>query len=130
MLRLLRRLNMARLSLYEHPDGCTTEGGNVVVYDMTENVAHFGAASVSGPALRWELEVGGDGAGASLSEEIELPAGPLIMRADRIDFPPGGIAYRHTHPGPGIRRLVMGTIRIETCAPFSPAAFCARVPDG
>ena len=52
------------------------------------------------------------------------------MRADRIDFPPGGIAYRHTHPGPGIRRLVMGTIRIETCAPFSPAAFCAPVPNG
>ena len=22
------------------------------------------------------------------------------MRCDRVDFPPGGIAYRHTHPGP------------------------------
>eukprot|EP01051_Picozoa_sp_SAG22_P029325 SAG22_NODE_10810_length_515_cov_0.632212_2_plen_69_part_01 len=43
-----------------------------------------------------------------------VPAGPLIMRCDRIDFPPGGIAYRHTHPGPGIRRLLFGSINIET----------------
>ena len=36
------------------------------------------------------------------------------MRCDRVDFPPGGVAYRHTHPGPGIRRLLFGSIRIET----------------
>jgi quercetin dioxygenase-like cupin family protein len=35
------------------------------------------------------------------------------MRHDRVDFPPGGIAYRHTHPGPGIRYLLHGRIRIE-----------------
>jgi quercetin dioxygenase-like cupin family protein len=31
-----------------------------------------------------------------------------------VDFPPGGIAYRHTHPGPGIRCLLFGSIRIES----------------
>ena len=36
------------------------------------------------------------------------------MRCDRVDFPPGGVAYRHTHPGPGIRCLLQGSIRIET----------------
>jgi quercetin dioxygenase-like cupin family protein len=36
------------------------------------------------------------------------------MRCDRVDFPPGGIAYRHTHPGPGIRCLLFGSIRIES----------------
>ena len=36
------------------------------------------------------------------------------MRCDRVDFPPGGIAYRHTHPGPGIRCLLAGRIRIES----------------
>ena len=36
------------------------------------------------------------------------------MRCDRVDFPPGGIAYRHTHPGPGIRCLLTGRIRIES----------------
>ena len=36
------------------------------------------------------------------------------MRVDRVDFPPGGVAYRHTHPGPGIRCLLFGSIRIES----------------
>ena len=27
---------------------------------------------------------------------------------------PGGIAYTHTHPGPGIRYLLEGTLRIES----------------
>ena len=36
-----------------------------------------------------------------------------MVRCDRIDFPPGGVAYRHTHPGAGIRRLLFGSIRIE-----------------
>ena len=36
------------------------------------------------------------------------------MRCDRVDFPPGGVAYRHTHPGPGIRCLLTGRIRIES----------------
>jgi quercetin dioxygenase-like cupin family protein len=36
------------------------------------------------------------------------------MRCDRVDFPPGGVAYRHTHPGPGIRYLMYGSIRIES----------------
>lgn len=37
-----------------------------------------------------------------------------LMRCDRVDFPPGGIAYLHTHQGPGIRCLVQGRIRVET----------------
>lgn len=36
------------------------------------------------------------------------------MRCDRVDFPPGGVAHRHTHPGPGIRCLLHGRIRIES----------------
>ena len=31
-----------------------------------------------------------------------------------MDFPPGGVAYRHTHPGPGIRCLLVGEIRIDS----------------
>ncbi len=30
-----------------------------------------------------------------------------------MDFPPGGIAYTHTHRGPGIRCLLGGEIRIR-----------------
>jgi aflatoxin B1 aldehyde reductase len=104
-----------RLSLYERPHGCRTEPGNRVVYDINANEAHFGRADVSGPALLWELHTDEAAAAAAepeLSEEITLTDGPLIMRCDRIDFPPGGVAYRHTHPGPGIRRLVSGSITI------------------
>jgi hypothetical protein len=110
---------MVRLVLYERPNGCVSEPGNTVTYDVTANAAFFGACAVSGPALQWKLEPSAvattdDGDELSLSEELELPEGPLIMRCDRIDFPPGGIAYTHTHPGPGIRRLVAGTIDIRT----------------
>ena len=48
-----------------------------------------------------------------LAAPVEVEPG-WLMRHDRIDFPPGGIAYRHTHPGPGIRYLVHGSIRIES----------------
>jgi len=101
-----------RLSLYEHPEGVEAQEGNRVVFDLARNEAHFGAAAVAGPALVWEL--GESGAGASLSAEVELDPGVgWILRCDRIDFPPEGVAYRHTHPGPGIRRLLFGSITID-----------------
>ena len=43
-----------------------------------------------------------------------LPKGELLMRGDSVGFPPGGVAYRHRHQGPGIRCLVEGGIRIDT----------------
>ena len=101
------------LSLHEHPDGVATGPANRVVYDLGRNEAHFGAATVDGPALVWEL-TDREAPGAALSAAVELdPAVEWLMRCDRIDFPPGGVAYRHTHPGAGIRRLLFGSIRIE-----------------
>jgi hypothetical protein len=100
------------LALYEHPDGVETMGGNVAVYDVDGNTAHFGAASVPGRALVWRLEDEAE-AGAKLAAPVEVD-GDWLMRCDRVDFPPGGIAYRHTHPGPGIRCLLFGSIRIES----------------
>lgn len=69
--------------------------------------------------LRFEL-VPGDGRGDDAGTPTFLapvtldPAQPYLIRCDRVDFPPGGIAYRHTHQGPGIRCLQSGSIRIET----------------
>ncbi len=88
-----------KLSLHEHPHGVETGPGSHVVYDIAANEAHFGAARVEGPAVVWKLDV-------------DDPRG-WIVRCDRIDFPPGGIAYRHTHPGPGIRRVLFGSIEIN-----------------
>ncbi len=49
-----------------------------------------------------------------MARELALPAGEYLLRCDRVDFPPGGEAYPHTHQGPGIRVLLFGSIRIET----------------
>lgn len=115
-----------RLTLLEHPGGVTVPGGPGVrvVYDIAGDVAHFGrpgspAVAVAGPALRWEITPAGAepellGGTVALANDLAPLDGPLLVRCDRIDFPPGGIAYRHTHPGPGIRRLLFGSIRIET----------------
>jgi quercetin dioxygenase-like cupin family protein len=100
------------LALYEHPGGVETAPGNRITYDLEAGEAWFGPARVAGPALVWEI--GGDGAGAALAAEVELGPGEWIARCDRIDFPPGGIAHLHTHPGPGIRRLLFGELRVET----------------
>jgi hypothetical protein len=102
-----------RLSLYDRPDGVETGPGNRVVYDVEGNAAHFGAARVDGRALVWEL--GDSGADAVLTAEVELDRSvEWLLRCDRVDFPPGGVAYLHTHPGPGIRCLLFGSIRIDT----------------
>jgi quercetin dioxygenase-like cupin family protein len=88
------------LRLTQHPDGVTIEDGDRVVYDVARDEAHDGAASVDGHALVWEL--------------VERPTEPSVIRCDRVDFPPGGVAYTHTHPGPGLRVLLSGRIRIDT----------------
>ena len=77
-----------------------TGAGSRIVYDVDRNEASFGAARVDGHALVWEL--------------TEDPGpGEWILRCDRVDFPPGGIAYRHVHPGAGIRRILFGELTID-----------------
>ncbi|HEY2937440.1 MAG TPA: hypothetical protein VGJ25_12625 [Gaiellaceae bacterium] len=82
-----------------HPHGVTTEAGPHVVYDVERDEAHYGAARVDGHAVVWEID-----------EQLD---GDWLVRCDRVDFPPGSVAYLHTHPGPGIRVLLKGSIRIE-----------------
>jgi quercetin dioxygenase-like cupin family protein len=88
------------LEVTDHPEGVSTGPGDRIVYDVEADEAHWGAATVGGHALVWEL--------------TERPEGAWLVRCDRVDFPPGGVAYRHTHPGPGLRVLLKGRIRIET----------------
>ncbi|HUG64497.1 MAG TPA: hypothetical protein VMK83_04700 [Gaiellaceae bacterium] len=64
-----------------------------------------------GTRLVWELL---DTAPAdALAVEVDVPGEGWIARLDRVDFPVGGIAHRHVHPGPGIRRLVHGELTID-----------------
>ena len=88
------------LELADHPDGVETAPGDRVVYDVAADRATFGAARVQGRALVWEL--------------IERLPGAWLLRCDRVDFPPGSVAHLHTHPGPGLRVLLKGRIRIDT----------------
>jgi quercetin dioxygenase-like cupin family protein len=99
-------------TLHEHPGGVETAPGNRVVYDLDRNTAWLGAARVGGLALVWELD--GERRDAALAVEVDLePHAAWIARCDRVDFPPGGVAYRHVHPGPGIRRLLFGELTVE-----------------
>lgn len=76
-------------------------------------------------ALAWRWELGpadrvGDprsdaGGVLKLAREVQLETGErYLMRCDRVDFPLGGVAYTHTHRGPGIRVLLRGGFRVET----------------
>jgi quercetin dioxygenase-like cupin family protein len=64
-----------------------------------------------GTLLVWELLDAAAG-GALAAGEVDITSGS-IARLDRVDFPPGGIAYRHVHPGPGIRYLLHGELTID-----------------
>jgi quercetin dioxygenase-like cupin family protein len=104
-----------RLSLHHYPEGVSVDGPNRIAYDIAGDEAHVAPATVAGPALVWELTDGEAPTGALLSAEVELdPSTDWLMRCDRVDFAPGGIAYRHTHPGPGIRHLLFGAITIDS----------------
>ena len=64
-----------------------------------------------GTRLVWEL-LDDEPVGAIVAAEVEVGSG-WIARLDRVDFPPGGVAYRHVHPGPGIRRILHGELTID-----------------
>ena len=87
---------------------------------IAENEAWHGAGPCTIAARadtriwRWELSRGASAGGdVKLAREIELPAGEYLMRCDRVDFPLGGVAYTHTHQGPGIRVLLRGRFRVQ-----------------
>jgi quercetin dioxygenase-like cupin family protein len=86
------------LRLSEHPEGIEIGAGRHVVYDVQANEAFLGAVTVNTHAIVWELDDPGPG---------------FVVRCDRVDFPPGGVAYRHVHPGPGIRRILFGELTID-----------------
>jgi|RhiMetdeSRZDD1v2_1073273.scaffolds.fasta_scaffold223236_2 quercetin dioxygenase-like cupin family protein len=102
-----------KLSLHEHPEGVQTAEGAQITYDLAGNEAHLGAARVEGPAVVFAL-TDEEPPDAALSAEVELdPETDWVIRCDRVDFPPGAVAFRHTHPGPGIRRLLLGELTID-----------------
>jgi len=89
-----------RLSLTK---GAGASGPNTVTHELED-----------GTTLTWTLAEE-EPPDALLSREVDLdPSTGWIMRLDQIDFDPGGVAHRHTHPGPGIRYLLFGEITIDS----------------
>ena len=101
-------------TLHDHPDGVRPVPGHRIVFDVARGDASYGSPGVpEGHALVWELSAYG-AEGAKLAVEVELDHRTnWLMRCDRVEFPPGGVAYRHVHPGPGIRYLLYGTLTID-----------------
>lgn len=87
-----------------------------VVYDVAGGEAMFGDARVAGHALVWELSANDrEPDGAKLSAPVDLDRSTeWVVRCDCVEFPPGGVAFRHVHPGPGIRCLLRGALTVET----------------
>jgi quercetin dioxygenase-like cupin family protein len=104
-------------------DGQVTVRSAGQVVTLAANSAWHGSAactlaggSAGGEAWCWELVPAGsaDRAGTLLASPVTLDdPGGYLMRCDRVDFPLGGVAYTHTHRGPGIRCLLAGEIRVE-----------------
>jgi hypothetical protein len=96
-------------ALYERPRGAGRVAAGAVVYALGTNEAYRGGGRADEPALVWMFGGGGDG--AALAADVDV-ASDWLVRCDRVDFPPGSVAYRHDHPGPGIRRLLAGALTI------------------
>jgi quercetin dioxygenase-like cupin family protein len=71
-----------------------------------------GAALLRYELVRGTAPAGGD-AKLLLEHAIDLdPRGEYLMRADRVDFAPGGVALPHRHRGGGIRCLIAGALEV------------------
>ena len=92
------------------------------VTTLSTNSAWHGAMAATATAgkdgaevYRWELHPGTPPAGAKLVSPLAIDTSKnWLMRCDRVDFPLGGIAYTHTHQGPGIRALLTGGFRVQS----------------
>ena len=73
------------------------------------------AGEVAATVLRWELVPAAAPCDGELVLEQAMslePSAAWLMRCDRVDFDPGGVALPHRHRGGGIRCLVAGTLEV------------------
>jgi quercetin dioxygenase-like cupin family protein len=100
----------------------TERAGLAAPATITTGAAELTVGEVPATALRFELVAAGapDAAPAPfvtsrrlLEHALDLdPAGAWLMRCDRVDWAPGGIALPHGHRGGGIRYLLAGTLEV------------------
>jgi len=108
------------LELFQHhvADGQTLSlpAATRVVYSVAGGEATFSTDPVQlGPGHTLCFELGEEPRlGSQLSATLDLTPGEKLVRCDRVELPPGGTAYLHTHQGPGIRCLVEGRFRVQS----------------
>jgi len=114
-------------------DGLASVENATTSATLSQNSAFFSAEDMSIRAgaegariLRYELQsqtgttdgrLAGDHVTSRLVLEAKMPLEPgedYLIRCDRVNLPPGGIAYTHTHQGGGIRCLLNGGFIVET----------------
>lgn len=101
-------------------------GRVVIAQDGTETILTeddcaliVGAATLTGSGVVWGYEATRDLAAPDPLRTVlhvrlpRDPDAPVLLRADRVDFPPGAVTPRHGHAGPGIRRLLAGRLFAE-----------------
>lgn len=94
--------------------GALPVDGPAMALDPESGSVSFRPSEITGEALVWALTEAPPKE-AELSAAIDVSGfDSWVMRCDRIDFPPGGIAHTHTHPGPGIRKLLFGELTVTT----------------
>jgi quercetin dioxygenase-like cupin family protein len=101
-----------------------TEAASEVVLETGQCRLFEGAISMRGPGEAWTFELSAS-PGEMVVTEAERervilarlidrdPAEPVLVRADRVEFPPGVVTPKHGHKGPGIRRLIQGRLVAE-----------------
>ena len=101
-------------------------GGATATLAANSAFFHTGPVSIRAGAegarlLRYELDPGEAApAGAGVRSERKLEASlalddpdGYLFRCDKVELPPGGIAYTHTHQGGGIRCLLRGGFNVR-----------------
>jgi hypothetical protein len=93
-------------------------------HEMQPDTGMFvvGDVSMAGAGLVWMFELSSRRAVSPNRGPIALVlsqllngdiAGERILRADRVESPPGSVTPRHRHQGPGLRRLMSGRLMAE-----------------
>jgi hypothetical protein len=116
-----RTLPAAARVLYAHTGEVGVVHEAVAVTVKTDSAWHgAGACTLAGRAgdaiaLRWELvRPTADRDGELVLEQAMAlaPGAAWLMRCDRVDFDPGGVALPHRHRGGGIRCLIAGALEV------------------
>lgn len=119
--RQAQALRAAARVLYAHTGDVSVSHLGAAVPLTVDHAWHgVGACAVTAGEegailLRWELSAGAADPGDEpvLEQRMALPeGGTWLMRCDRVDFDPGGVALPHRHRGGGIRCLIAGSLEV------------------